>query len=132
MLHDFRQLIPGITVAGIDISEYAISNALEDVKSYLRVGNGNNMPYADKSFDLVISINTIHNLALNECKKALREIMRVSKKNAFITAGAWRNKKEKKRMDDWNLTALTYMSVGEWMKLFKEVGYRGDYWWFIP
>ena len=35
-------------------------------------------------FDLVISINTIHNLAPEECARALREIERVGKK-AFIT-----------------------------------------------
>ena len=32
MLHDFRMLIPGIEVRGIDISEYAIENAVESVR----------------------------------------------------------------------------------------------------
>ncbi|MDO8512133.1 MAG: class I SAM-dependent methyltransferase [bacterium] len=132
MLHDFRELIPGITVAGIDISEYAIENALPDIKPFIKVADAKKLPYADKSFDLVISVNTIHNLPLDECKQALREIQRVSKKNAFITVDAYRTEEEKKRMDMWNLTALTYMSVPEWQKLFAEVGYTGDYYWFIP
>ena len=132
MSHDFRELIPGITVAGIDISKYAIENALNDIKPFIQVANAKKLPYADKSFDLVISINTIHNLPLEECKQALREIQRVSKKNAFITVDAYRTEEEKKRMDMWNLTALTYMSVTEWEVLFKEVGYTGDYFWFIP
>ena len=35
------------------------------------------------------------------------------------------------RMMKWNLTALTYMHVDDWVKLFEEVGYKGDYYWFI-
>ncbi len=132
MLHDFLVLVPGIKVAGIDISEYAIEHAMEDVKPYLRVGNAKNLPYPDKSFDLVISINTIHNLPLNDCIKALKEIERVAKKHAFITVDAYRNKKEKERLEAWNLTAKTYMSTKEWEKLFAKVGYTGDYYWFIP
>lgn len=132
MLYDFTKLIPGITVAGIDIAPYAIASAHPGVKAFLQVGNAKRLPFKDKSFDLVISINTIHNLALDECKEALREISRVSKKDAFITVDAYRTKEEKKRMEAWNLTALTYMHTKDWVKLFDEVGYHGDYYWFIP
>lgn len=132
MMHDFIDVLPGLHIRGVDISKYAREYALPDVKLLIRLGNAKNLPYPDHSFDLVISINTIHNLPLKDCKKALKEIMRVSKKHAFITVDAYRNEKEKKRMDAWNLTALTYMSVKDWKKLFSEVGYTGDYWWFIP
>lgn len=132
MLHDFRQLIPGITVAGIDVSPYAIGHTLPDVQPFVRVADAQELPFADHSFDLVISINTIHNLPLEECKQALREIIRVTQKGAFVTVDAYRTLGEKRRMDMWNLTALTYMSVEEWEKLFDEVGYTGDYYWFIP
>lgn len=132
MLHDFRELIPGITVAGIDVSPYAIAHAMEDIKPFVSVANAKQLPYADKSFDLVISVNTIHNLPVDECLMAIKEIMRVSKKYAFITNDAYRTIEEKERMDMWNLTALTYMSVSEWETFFDEAGYRGDYYWFIP
>jgi SAM-dependent methyltransferase len=131
MLYDFLRLRPGVTVAGLDISDYAIGNAKEEVKSFLRVGNARELPYAGKSFDLVISINAIHNLPLTECKQALREISRVSRGHAFITVDAWRNEEERRRMLAWNLTALTYMHVDDWKQLFAEVGYTGDYFWFI-
>ncbi|XZN90170.1 MAG: class I SAM-dependent methyltransferase [Microcoleus sp.] len=131
MLYDFKQLMPKITIAGIDISEYAIANAKEEVKPYLQVGNAKELPYPDKSFDLVISINTVHNLLLEDCKQALREIQRVTRQHAFIIADAWHNDEEKQRMLNWNLTALTYMHVNDWVKLFAEVDYRGDYYWFI-
>jgi SAM-dependent methyltransferase len=132
MLHDLAVLIPGIVVKGIDISEYAIANAMEDMREHVQVANASSLPFADKSFDVVISINTVHNLERAGCATALREIERVSRKGAFITVDAYRNEQEKERMYAWNLTGLTIMHVDEWKRFFKEVGYTGDYYWFIP
>jgi SAM-dependent methyltransferase len=132
MMHDFAELIPGITVKGIDISEYAIENAIEDMKPHVQVGNALSLPFDDKSFDVIISVTTLHNLEREECAIALQEIERVSRKGAFITVDAYRNEEEKERMYNWNLTAKTIMSVEEWKVFFKQVGYTGDYYWFIP
>ena len=131
MLHDFKELIPGLTVAGIDISEYAIANAKEEVKPSLRVGNAKELPYDGQSFDLVIAINTIHNLELLECKQALREIQRVTRRHAFVVVDAWRNDEERDRLQRWVVTCRTAMHVEDWRRLFDEVGYKGDYYWFI-
>lgn len=132
MLYDLSLAIPGITYKGIDISEYAIENAVEAVKPHVQVANATKLPFADKSFDIIISINTIHNLERADLAVALREIERVSRRGSFITVDAYRNDEEKSRMMDWNLTAKTIMSVDEWIIFFKEVGYTGDYFWFIP
>lgn len=132
MLFDFMEALPGISIRGIDVSSYAIKNSKPEVKPFLSVGNAKNLEnFKDKEFDLVISINTIHNLPLEGCKQSLREIQRVGR-DAFITVDAWRNEDEKERMNNWNLTAETFMHVNEWKKLFDEVGYFGDYYWFIP
>ena len=132
MLHDLAELIPGITVKGIDVSPYAIEHAMDDIKPHVQVANATQLPFADKSFDVVISINTVHNLERTECGRALREIERVSRGKSFITVDAYRNDDEKERMYAWNLTAKTIMSVDEWIAFFKEIGYTGDYFWFIP
>ncbi|MBI4541808.1 MAG: class I SAM-dependent methyltransferase [Gemmatimonadetes bacterium] len=131
MLHDFLELMPGARVAGIDISSYAIENAIETVKPFLRIGDAQSLPYPDRSFDLVISINTVHNLPVEECKTALREIQRVSRAHAFVVVDAWRTEAERERLLKWNLTALTYFHVDDWKHLFDEVGYTGDYHWFV-
>lgn len=131
MLHDFKELMPGLQVAGIDISEYAIAHAIEDMKPFVRVADCRELPYPDQSFDLVLSINTVHNVPLEECKKSIREIERVSRKHSFIVIDAWRTEEERARLLQWNLTALTYLHVDDWKKLFQEVGYTGDYYWFI-
>ena len=131
MLHDFKELMPNATVAGIDISEYGIEHAKDTVKPFLRLGNANQLPYENNSFDLVICINTVHNLPLEECKQAICEIQRVSRANVFVTMDAWRSDEERENFLKWNLTALTYMHVDDWKKIFEEVGYKGDYYWFI-
>jgi ubiquinone/menaquinone biosynthesis C-methylase UbiE len=131
-LHDLVRQLPGISVSGLDISEYAIANSMSSVSNFLKVGNAIDLPYSDNSFDFVISINTVHNLNKKDCAKALQEIERVSKKNSFITVDAYRNEFEKDRMEAWNLTALTMMSCDEWVSFFEEIGYSGDYYWFIP
>ena len=132
MLYDFKRKIKNLNIKGLDISNYAIQNSLEDVKKDLIVGNACELPYENNSFDLVISITTIHNLENHDLKKSLTEINRVSKKNAFITVDAFRNEKEKEIMFDWNLTAKTILHVNDWKNLFLETGYKGDYYWFTP
>ncbi|MGD2169786.1 MAG: class I SAM-dependent methyltransferase [Chlamydiota bacterium] len=132
MLYDFMQIIPGVQVSGIDVSEYAINNAKEEVKPYLQVADAMELPFEDNSFDLVISINTVHNLAQNDLMIALKEIERVSKNHSYITIDAYRDMEEKELMFHWNLTAKTILHVEEWKTLFKNCGYTGDYYWFIP
>lgn len=132
MIHDMAELIPGITVKGLDISEYAVANAIEDMQPFVQVGNARELPFEDNTFDVVISINTIHNLVREECGQALREIERVSKGKSYITVDAYHTEDERERMFAWNLTAQTIMHVDEWKAFFAEVGYTGDYYWFIP
>ena len=132
MMYDFSKLIPGVTVRGVDISEYAVKNAKNEMKPFIQVENAKSLSFNDNSFDLVISINTIHNLNKKECAQALIEIERVSKGKSFITVDAYRNNEEKKAMMAWNLTAKTIMHVDDWKLFFKDCGYSGDYFWFIP
>ena len=131
MLHDFKEAMPDCTVAGIDVSEYAIKNSMASVKPFLKVASAEKLPYPDNSFDLVVSVNSIHNLSLEACKEALREIERVSRGNSYMTVDAWRNEQEYENLIKWVLTAETYMHVDDWKKLFPQVGFTGDYWWFI-
>lgn len=131
MLHDFRQFMPRAALAGLDISAYAIAHAMDSVKADLTVGSADSLPYADDSFDLVLSINTVHNLPADRCRQALREIMRVARGPAFITVDAWRNEEQRQRLMKWILTAYTFMSVDDWRRFFADAGYTGDYYWFI-
>ena len=132
MLFDFMKLNPNFVLEGIDISDYAITNAVPEVKKFLKIGDAKSLPYDDNSFDLVISINTTHNLEINQCKKALSEMERVSRKDKYLIVDAYSNEIEKDRIFAWNLTAKTILSTNEWISLFEEVGYTGHYYWFEP
>jgi len=132
MLKDFAEAIPGMTVAGIDVSDYAIANAVEGMEHFVQVADARDLPFEDDSFDLVVSVNTIHNLERVEVVDSLREIQRVSRRGSFVVVDAYRDATEKDRIDAWNLTALTVLSTDDWVDLFREAGYTGDYFWFIP
>jgi SAM-dependent methyltransferase len=132
MLYDLKEAIPGLKVYGIDVSEYAISKTKEEVKDFCQVVNAINLPFDDSSIDVVTSINTLHNLDENDIQTALLEVERVNSRGSFITVDAYRNDKEKERMEAWNLTAKTVMHVDKWKQFFSDIGYTGDYYWFIP
>ena len=132
MLADFKSLMPDMLLRGIDISEYAVENAHPDVGANLMVGDCAELPFENNSFDYVISITTVHNHDYEGCMKSLSEIQRVAKKGSFITVDAYTDETEKKAMFAWNLTAKTILSVPDWIELFKEAGYTGDYFWFVP
>ena len=131
MMYDLTLFIPEAEIKGVDISQYAKDHAIEPMKENIVVSNANNLPFPDDYFDLVIAINTLHNLPLIDCKQAFREINRVTKNNSFVMNDAWKDDKGKRAMLKWNLTALTYMSCDEWLNFFKEVEYKGDYYWFF-
>jgi len=126
LLYEFTQVVPGIEVAGIDISQYAIDNAKEEVKDKLKVGNCTDLPYADKSFDFVYSINTFHNLTVDELEHAVKEMERVGKKSKWCCIESYRDENEKANLLYWQLTCESFFRPDGWKWLFQKWGYQGD------
>ena len=91
------------------------------------MGEAQQLPYPDNSFDLVISLTTIHNLYVYDLKKAVQEIERVSKKDKYVVVEAYRNEQEKFNMMCWVLTGECFFSKEEFEWLLDEFGYTGDY-----
>lgn len=127
MMKDFMEALPNSQVYGLDISRYCFENSLPEVKNNFLLGSCDSLPYLDNSFDLVVSIATIHNLDLDGVKKSLREISRVSRGNAYIKVNGYKNEEEKQKLFRWNLVAKTILHVNDWKEIFKEVGYSGEY-----
>lgn len=127
LLYEFTRLVPGIEVVGIDISKYAIDNSKEEVRPYLKVGSAISLPYENKSFDLVISLNTLHNLYCYDLVKALKEIERVGKKDKYVVVESYRNEEEKVNLLYWVLTGECYLAPEEWKWFYDLSGYTGDY-----
>ena len=127
LLYELTQVVPGLIVKGIDLSEYALSHAKDEIKQNLEYGRAQELPYQDHEFDLVISLTTLHNLKVYELKKAIQEIERVSKGNSYIMVESFRNDREEVNMLYWQLTCASYYSVEEWEWLYQKWGYTGDY-----
>ena len=131
LLHDLYELNPYFDLYGIDISSYAINQSPETIRNKILCINCKELPFKDKYFDFTISINTVHNLELEECKNDIAEIQRVSKGKSFIQVDAYRDDRDLEVFKDWMLTAKTYLKPEQWLDLFREVGYTGDYYWTI-
>ncbi len=127
LLFELTQAVPGLQVEGVDISDYALGHAKEEVRGKLRYARAQELPFGKDEFDLVISLATLHNLKVFDLKKAVQEIERVSKKNSYIMVDSFRNDNEEVNLLYWQITCASYYSVEEWEWLYQEWGYTGDY-----
>lgn len=131
LVKDLMIECPGLEVFGVDISEYAILNCEPELVGRLHFGNAKKLLFPNNSFDLVLSINTIHNLSRPEAGKALTEIQRISKDKSFVVVDSYYTSTQKVKFESWALTAKYHDYPEEWTKLFKESGYTGDYYWTV-
>lgn len=127
LLYDLTRSVPGIEVVGLDISTYAIANAKPEIQTRLVVGHAAALPWADDSFDLVLSINTLHNLECPALDTALREIERVGRRDKYVCVESFRNQAEKVNLLYWQLTCESFYSPAAWRWWFERCGYGGDH-----
>jgi len=127
LLRDLREIRPDLDVRGLDVSPYAVDHAEEAVRDAVFVHDARRrLPFDDGAFDLVVSINTLHNLYLHEIVEALREAARVGRQ-AYIVVESYRNEAEKFNLMCWNLTGECFFTPDEWRWVFSTAGYTGDY-----
>jgi protein-L-isoaspartate(D-aspartate) O-methyltransferase len=127
LMHDFKEAMPGLEVEGIDISAYAQEHAMDSVKGQIRIGNAAKLPWPDGHFDLVISINTLHNLYIDELFSALGEMQRVGRGAKYLCVEGYRNEREKVNLMYWQLTCRAFHTPAEWEWIFDRAGYTGDH-----
>lgn len=127
LLFDFLKVRPDAEVYGIDISEYAIENAKKEIQGRLKVGNAVDLPWPDDYFDLVISINTFHNLFNFQLDRALKEFERVGKDNKYLCVESYRTEQEKVNLLYWQVTCEAFCTPEEWEWWFNYAGYSGDH-----
>jgi SAM-dependent methyltransferase len=133
LLHALVEAVPGVEVLGLDISEYGVNESMPDVRSRIIRWTAEDLPFRDGFFDVVVSINTIHNLKLPACEQAVREIQRVKRPggHSYIQVDSWFNEDQRLAFERWQLTALTYFDPDGWKDLFARCGYTGDCYWTI-
>lgn len=127
LLYEIQKLLPGIQITGLDISNYAITNSHPELIADLKVYDcRQRLPFVADQFDLVISINTLHNFFLPEVVLALSEIERVGKR-AYVVDEAYASLQQFFNLQCWALTAPTLITPDEWRWLFRIALYTGDY-----
>lgn len=127
LLHELQQLLPAARICGFDASAYAIANAKEEIRDRLFIHHAQDpYPFADQEFDLVLSLTTLHNLQLPDLKSALGEMERVGKDKYLVVEG-YRTEQELFNLQCWALTCAAFFTPEEWIWLFGEFGYTGDY-----
>jgi len=125
-LYDLQREVPGLVVRGLDISRYAIEKSLPDVRPFLDIGTAAKLPYETGAFDLVISINTLHNLHNRDLDLALRELERVGKQK-YLCVESYRNETEKANLLYWQVTCEQFNTPDDWEWWFRQTGYTGDH-----
>lgn len=127
LLYEISKLLPDCRIKGFDISEYAISHSPEPIREQLSVHKiQDQWPYDDKEFDVVVSLNTLHNLSIVDLERALLEMERVAK-NKYLVVESYRNELELFNLQCWALTCECFFTPDEWKWLFGKFGYTGDY-----
>lgn len=125
-LKELKNLLPGLDVVGVDISAYAKNHAHPDIKDSIIVGSATDLAFDEQSFDLVYSINTLHNLYNFDLYSALQEIQRVGK-SKYICVESYRNEIEKTNLLYWQVTCEAFFTPDEWLWWFELTGFNGDY-----
>jgi SAM-dependent methyltransferase len=127
LLFDFLKVLPEAEIYGIDISDYAIAHSKDEIRDRLQVGNATQLPWQDNYFDLVISINTFHNLPNYDLDRSLREMERVGKTHKYLCVESYRTEEEKANLLYWQVTCEAFCTPQEWEWWFQQTGYIGDY-----
>ena len=127
LLDEMLLLEPKLQITGFDISEYGLSCASDLVRPNLFIHQAQSKyPFVDNEFDLVISLGTLHNLRLFDLKDALIEIERVGKQG-YVMLESYRNEKELFNLQCWALTCESFFDKKEWMWLYDQFAFTGDY-----
>ena len=110
-------------VKGVDISQYAKSNTLEEIRDDIFIADLRKpLSFKDKEFDLVLSIMVLHNLELPDLQLAISELIRVSKKS-YIAVESFRSNQELFNLQCWALTCKSFLSPREWEWFLSQNGY---------
>ena len=127
LLHEMKLIEPGLQIQGFDISDYGLEHALETIKLNLFKHSAQDpLPFFDHEFDLVISLGVLHNLKIFDLKNALAEIERVGRRS-YVMLESYRNDQELFNLQCWALTCESFFNHKEWLWLYKEFGFTGDY-----
>lgn len=117
----------GMKVAGIDLSAYAVENAVPEVKPFIVNGSCERLPWPADSFDFVYSKETLPHLSEAQLVPAVAEAKRVCKNdNIFFEVQVGNDEEAQQLFKAWDETHQTAKSADWWRRFFSEQEFRGQ------
>ena len=127
LLYEMQRLQRGLELVGLDISQTGLDGRHPELKADLRIHDARKpLPFSDQHFDLVITLNTLHNLRLPELQVALGEMNRVGRQG-YLLLESYRSEQELFNLQFWALTCESFFDADEWLWLYRHFGYHGDF-----
>jgi hypothetical protein len=116
----------GVWAQGLEVSRYACDTAVVTLEH----GPFTNLPYVEKSFDLVIAASAPYAGSLADAILCLREIQRVSRRAAWVVLAAYEDENDIEGLmllRYWFLTGTLILTKADWLAVMEHAGYTGDY-----
>ena len=128
LLHDIKNLYSKLDVYGLETSDYAIENSIENVKQYIKkCENYINFHFKNNKFDFILALGVVYTHDLTNAIKCIKEIQRVSKGKSFITLASYKTKEDYWLFKQWTVLGTTILLENEWAEVLKHANYTGDY-----
>ena len=129
LLYDLKKILPKIKCFGVEDHIYPIKKSPSSVKKFIKLAKYNKLPFKTNSINFVISNAAIYSYNFGDLIEIFKEINRVLKKNskALVSVAAYENHKELEKFKNWSTLSTVVLSKKEWLRFFKLVGYKGDY-----
>lgn len=120
LLKELALSIPGITVRGFEVSQYAKDHAPDLVKDQIDIGYPTRLPYVDDAFDLVLVINALHFMPEQDVRLTISEMVRIvrHRAHAFIQVDAYTNDLQYRSMRAWAPIVKCLLTPKHWESLF--------------
>lgn len=109
------------SVEGLDRSSYAIRKAQPSVRKKIKKGNILKLPFKENNFDVVVCFDTIYYLTLKETKKAIKNLVDVSRDYIFFNS-IYRHSRDASPKYNPDPLRITVLSKKEYINLFSQNG----------
>jgi len=125
ILYEFQR--QGMVVSGIDLSAYAVENAVPEVRPSIVIGSCECLPWDDSSFEFVYSKETLPHLTEEQLPAAISEAQRVCRtNNIFFEIQISNHERGRELVKAWDETHQTIKSADWWRHRLRELGFRGQ------
>jgi len=116
-----------MAVAGIDLSDYAVANAVAEVRPFITQGSCERLAWEDGAFHLVYSKETLPHLTEAQLPAAIAEAQRVCRtNNIFFEIQVGNDDKARHLITAWDETHQTVRSADWWRQFLLDQNFRGQ------